>query len=74
MRPIARLALTALGALLLSACATTNVRSFVERGIDVQQYRTSSGGPPREQATGDSRLDDNRFFQGRHQGPRLSVA
>jgi hypothetical protein len=65
MRPIARLTVTALGALLLSACATTNVRSLVERGIDVQQYRTYSWGSLPEQATGDPRLDNNQFFQDR---------
>jgi hypothetical protein len=65
MRPIARLTVAALAALALTACATTNVRSFVERGIDVQQYRTYSWGPPHEQATGDPRLDNNRFFQER---------
>jgi hypothetical protein len=63
MRPLARVTVAALGVLALTACATTNVRSFVERGIDVQQYRTYSWGPAREQATGDPRLDNNRFFE-----------
>lgn len=65
MRPLVRLSVAALAALALTGCATTNVRSFVERGVDVQQYRTYSWGPAREQATGDPRLDNNRFFQER---------
>jgi hypothetical protein len=54
-------------ALALTACATVNVRSFVERGSEVGQYRTYSWGPAREQATGDPRLDNNPFFQERIQ-------
>lgn len=65
MRPLARVTVAVLGVLALTACATTHVRSFVERGIDVQRYRTYSWGPAREQATGDPRLDNNRFFQER---------
>ena len=65
MRPLARVTVAVLGVLALTACATTNVRSFVERGIDVQQYRTYSWSPAREQATGDPRLDNNRFFKER---------
>jgi hypothetical protein len=65
MRPLARVTVAALGVLALTACATTNVRSFVERGIDVHQYRTYSWGPAHEQATGDPRLDNNRFLQER---------
>jgi hypothetical protein len=67
MRPTARLTVAALGAVLLSACATANIRSFVERGVDVRQYRTYSWGPVVEQATGDPRLDNNQFFQERIQ-------
>jgi hypothetical protein len=65
MRPFARLILVGVSALGLAACATTNVSSFVERGIDVGQYRTYSWGPAGEQATGDPRLDNNQFFQER---------
>ena len=67
MRPLARLIVVGVSALALAACATTNVRSFVVRGIDVGQYRTYSWGPAGEQATGDPRLDNNQFFQERIQ-------
>jgi len=67
MRPLARLIVVGVSAFTLAACATTNVRSFVERGIDVGQYRTYSWGPAGEQATGDPRLDNNEFFQERIQ-------
>ena len=65
MRPFGRLIVVAVSALALTACAATNVRSFVERGLDVGQYRTYSWGPAGEQATGDPRLDNNQFFQER---------
>ena len=65
MRPLARLIVVGVSALALAACATTNVRSFVVRGIDVGQYRTYSFAPAAEQATGDPRLDNNQFFQER---------
>lgn len=67
MRSLARLIVVGVSALALTACATTNIRSFVERGIDVGQYRTYSWGPAVEQATGDPRLDNNQFFQERIQ-------
>jgi hypothetical protein len=67
MRPLVRVTVAALGALALSACATTNVRSFVERGVDVRQYRTYTWGPADQQATGDPRLDNNEFFAKRMQ-------
>jgi hypothetical protein len=51
--------------MVLTACASTNISSFVERGIDVRQYRTYSWGPADVQATGDPRLDNNEFFQER---------
>ena len=65
MRPFPRVTLAALGVLALTACATTNVRSFVERGMDVRQYRTYTWGPADLRATGDPRLDNNTFFQER---------
>jgi hypothetical protein len=65
MRPLARLTVAALGAFAMTACATTNISSFVERGSDVRQYRTYSWGPASVQTTGDPRLDNNRFFQER---------
>jgi hypothetical protein len=65
MRPLVRLTIAALGALALTACATTDIRSYVERGTDVGQYRTYTWGPANVQTTGDPRLDNNRFFQER---------
>jgi hypothetical protein len=65
MRPLARLTVAALSALAMTACATTNISSFVERGSDVRPYRTYSWGPANVQTTGDPRLDNNRFFQER---------
>jgi hypothetical protein len=60
-------AAVALSALALTACATMDVRSFVERGTDVNQYRTYTWGPADAQATGDPRLDNNPFFTERIQ-------
>jgi hypothetical protein len=65
MRPIARVTLAAAAALALTACATTNIRSYMERGGDLGLYRTYAWGAPAVQATGDPRLDNNRFFQER---------
>jgi hypothetical protein len=65
MRPLARLTIAAVGALALTGCATTGIRSYVERGTDVGQYRTYTWGPANVQTTGDPRLDNNRFFQER---------
>jgi hypothetical protein len=65
MRRLLQLACVGAGILTLSGCATTNVRSFVERGIDVGRYRTYAWAPADEQATGDPRLDNNRFFEER---------
>jgi hypothetical protein len=62
-----RLAAVALGALALTGCASMDVRSFVERGADVTQYRTYNWGPADAQATGDPRLDNNPFFYERIQ-------
>ena len=67
MRPLARLIVAGLGALALAACATTNVGSFVERGVDVGRYRTYSWGPAAPEATGDPRLDNNQFLEERIQ-------
>jgi hypothetical protein len=58
------LAAVALG-VTLSACATMQVSSFVERGADVTKYHTYNWAPPKAQATGDPRLDNNEFFANR---------
>lgn len=50
---------------LAAGCATMNVNSYAERGIDLRQYRTYNWGPPETWSTGDPRLDNNRFFDER---------
>ena len=55
----------ALSALALAGCATMNVSSYVERGVDLRQYQTYNWGPPHTSSTGDPRLDNNRFFDER---------
>jgi hypothetical protein len=67
MRPL-RLrdwAAAALAALALAGCASMSVSSYVERGADFSQYRTYSWAPDDQLSTGDPRLDNNPFFQGR---------
>ena len=58
-------ALAVLSAVALAACASTQVNSFLERGVDLQRYRTYTWGPPDTLATGDPRLDNNEFFHSR---------
>ena len=60
-----RAALGVLSAAALLACASTQVNSFLDRGVDLQRYRTYSWGPPDAVATGDPRLDNNEFFHSR---------
>ena len=55
----------ALSAVALTGCASMDVSSYVERGIDVTQYRTYTWGPTEGLATGDPRLDNNQFFDER---------
>jgi hypothetical protein len=65
MRPFARMTVAVAAALAVTACATTNIRSYGERGRDLGSYRTYGWGPPVVQTTGDPRLDSNQFFQER---------
>jgi hypothetical protein len=60
--------LTAVAVIVLAGCATLNVSSHVERGIDFTQYRTFAWGPPDALPTGDPRLDNNPFFRDHMQG------
>ena len=62
---IVRLLSVTVAALALAGCASLNVSSYVERGIDLRQYRTFGWGPPEGLYTGDPRLDNNRFFDER---------
>jgi len=61
------LAAVALSALTVTACATMQVNSFVERGADVTRYRTYHWAPADAYSTGDPRLDNNEFFRDRIQ-------
>ena len=64
MRPRpARIAIAAFAALALSGCATMNVSSHIERGVDFAQFRTWDWGPADALPTGDPRLDNNPFFK-----------
>jgi hypothetical protein len=68
MRGILRLAALILSAPIWTACATMNVSSHVQRGIDFAQYRTYDWGPTDALPTGDPRLDQDPYFQDRVQG------
>src|ERR1051325_2177759 len=65
MRRLGRLVLVAaaLAAFALSGCATLNVSSHIERGVDFAQFRTWNFGPADALPTGDPRLDNNPFFK-----------
>ncbi len=52
----------------LAACATLDVNSYVERGLDFSRYLSYSLESPMDFATGDPRLDNNVFFQDQLQG------
>ena len=68
MRHLERFALLAAAALMLSACATMNVSSYVERGVDFAQFRTWDWGPADALPIGDPRLDNNPFFKDYFEG------
>ena len=55
----------ALGAV---GCASIRAGSYIERNIDLAQYRTYEWGPADALPTGDPRLDQNPFFQDHVQG------
>ena len=52
-------------ALLLSACASMTVRTYVAPSLRVNQYKTFNWEPSLTQSTGDPRLDNNPFFHDR---------
>jgi hypothetical protein len=58
----------ALMATVIGGCATMNVSSHVERGLDFSGYRTFAWGAPDELPTGDPRLDRDTFFKDHMQG------
>jgi uncharacterized protein DUF4136 len=47
----------------LAGCATMQVSSHVERGLDFSHYRTFDWGPPDKLPIGDPRLDKDPFFR-----------
>jgi hypothetical protein len=55
-------------AVVAAGCATMNVSSHVEQGLDFGQYRTYEWGPADALPTGDARLDQNPFFKDHVQG------
>ncbi|MBI2828279.1 MAG: DUF4136 domain-containing protein [Acidobacteria bacterium] len=65
LSPLGRLATVALAGLAFTACASMDVRSFVERGVDFTQFRTYDWAATEARATGDPRLDNNPFFHER---------
>ena len=52
-----------LAAVFAVGCATMNVSSHVERGINFAQFATYDWGPADALPTGDPRLDNNAFFK-----------
>jgi hypothetical protein len=57
-----RLTAVATVALAATHCATLNVSSHVQRGLDFAQFHTYDRGPADALPTGDPRLDRNPFF------------
>ena len=68
MRGFLGLAPLTLSLLAWTACATMNVSSHVQRGLDLTQYRTYDWGPADALPTGDPRLDQDPYFQDHVQG------
>ncbi len=68
MRRLLQLAAVAVSAIGLMGCATMNVSSHVEHGLNFAQYRTYDWGPADALPTGDPRLDKSPFFQDHFQG------
>jgi hypothetical protein len=54
-------------ALVVNACATLKVNSYLDRRADVSRYRSYTWARPDAFSTGDARLDNNRFFSERVQ-------
>lgn len=52
-------------ALLLAACASMKVNSYVERGANFRQFHTYDWGPADAGPSGDPRLDNNTVFSDR---------
>ena len=55
-------------AMLAAGCASMNVASHIERGVNFADYVTYEWGPPDGLPVGDPRLDNNPFFNDYLQG------
>src|SRR5215204_970596 len=64
IRPVT-VAAVAVATLMLAGCATLRVNSYLERGADFRRYESYAWAERGAFATGDPRLDDNRFFSQR---------
>lgn len=67
LRLVRLAAAVAISALALMGCATMNLSSHAERGLDFAQYRTYDWGPADALPIGNPRLDNNPFFHQRVQ-------
>ena len=63
MSRLSKFTIAAVGALVITGCATMNVSSHVQRGLDVSRYHTYDWGPADALPAGDPRLEQNPFFQ-----------
>ena len=67
MRALALMCSTAV-AIAAAGCATMNVSSHIEHGVNFAEYVTYDWGPPDNLPVGDPRLDNNPFFNDYLQG------
>jgi Domain of unknown function (DUF4136) len=63
MTRLATLSLATVGMLAMAGCASLNVGSHIERGLDVSRYHTYDWGPADALPAGDPRLEQDPFFQ-----------
>jgi Domain of unknown function (DUF4136) len=68
MRRLFQWAGAGISVLALTGCATMNVGSHVERGLNFAQYRTWDWGRPDALPVGDPRLDQNGFYRDHVEG------
>src|SRR5688572_1910833 len=63
MSRLSQFTIAAIGTLAIAGCATMNVSSHVQRGLDVSRYHTYDWGPADALPAGDPRLEQDPFFQ-----------
>ena len=68
MTSMLRWSMVTVAALAVTGCATMNVSSHVEQGLDFSQYHTYGWGPADALPTRDARLDGDPFFHDHMQG------